>query len=281
MRIAYLTDIHVQPERNAGEGLIACLRHVQQLTPLPDVVFNGGDAIMDAFEADESRTRRQWDLWHMIIHDECRLPIEHCLGNHDVWGWNRTKSGTTGLEPLHGKRWAMEAFGLRERFHSFDRAGWHFIFLDSTFPKGDAYEARLDEEQFDWLQSDLQAVSPATPILVVSHIPILSACAYFDGDNEKTGDWLVPGAWMHLDARRIKGLFSRHANVKLCLSGHIHLLDRVEYNGVTYLCNGAVSGQWWKGAYQECPPGYAVIDLRADGTFAHQYIPYDLEPSAR
>jgi len=48
------------------------------------------------------------------------------------------------------------------------------------------------------------------------------------------------------------------------------LRDRIEYNGVTYLCNGAVSGNWWRGAYQECEPGYALLDLYDDGTFEHR-----------
>jgi len=52
---------------------------------------------------------------------------------------------------------------------------------------------------------------------------------------------------MHVDAAKIKDLFAKHKNVKLCLSGHLHLVDRVDYNGVTYLCDGAVCGGWWKG----------------------------------
>lgn len=111
-------------------------------------------------------------------------------------------------------------------------------------------------------------------MVVVSHIPILSASAYFDGDNEKDGDWKVPGAWMHIDARRIKDLFARHANVHLCLSGHIHLVDRVDDLGVTYLCNGAVSGAWWKGPNRECDAGYCVVDLYDDGSFEHAYVTY-------
>src|SRR5438552_2511432 len=82
--------------------------------------------------------------------------------------------------------------------------------LASVSPQAGGYEARLDDEQFDWLKADLQATPKTTPILILSHIPILAACALFDGDNEKSGDWVVPGAWMHLDARRLKSLFVEH-----------------------------------------------------------------------
>ena len=175
----------------------------------------------------------------------------------------------------------MDALGLSQRFRSFDHSGWHFIVLDSTHSHESAtYTAKLDEEQFAWLAADLAATKPGTPVLILSHIPILAACAYFDGDNEESGNWHVPGAWMHIDARRIKDLFQKHPNVKLCLSGHIHLKDRVDYEGVAYLCNGAVCGRWWKGSYQECPPGYTLIDLFEDGSFNHQYVTYGWQPKA-
>jgi 3',5'-cyclic-AMP phosphodiesterase len=42
LRIAHLTDVHVQPEKRAGEGLAACLNHVQQLPDKPDLILTGG-----------------------------------------------------------------------------------------------------------------------------------------------------------------------------------------------------------------------------------------------
>lgn len=275
LRIAHLTDIHVQPERKADQGLITCLHHVQNLKDPPDVIFNGGDMVMDSLGADEARMRVQWDLLMRILKNECSLPVEHCIGNHDVWGWDRKKSPATGKEPLYGKKWALETLALERPYRSFDRAGWHVVVLDSTHSSDrGSYTARLDDEQFEWFAADLASVPASTPVLVLSHIPILAACAYLDGDNEETGDWVVPGAWMHIDARRIKDLFLKHPNVKVCLSGHIHLVDRVDYLGVAYLCNGAVCGGWWKGPYQECDCGYALVDLYDDGAFDHQYVKY-------
>ncbi len=280
LRIAHLTDVHVQPELGAGEGLAACLQHVQSLKDRPQLILSGGDSIMDSFGQDQARTKLQWDLWARVLKGECSIPVEACIGNHDVWGWNRDSSKATGDEPLYGKKWAVEALGLSKRYRSFDREGWHFVVLDSTQPaaKPGSYTAHLDEEQFDWLERDLAATKPETPVLVLSHIPILSAAAFFDGENTKGPDWVVPGAWMHMDAKKIKDLFGKHPNVKVCLSGHLHLVDRVDYNGVTYFCNGAVSGGWWKGNYHECAPGYATLDLYPDGTFERQYIPYGWTP---
>jgi 3',5'-cyclic-AMP phosphodiesterase len=45
-------------------------------------------------------------------------------------------------------------------------------------------------------------------------------------------------------------------------------------NDVTYICDGAVSGAWWKGNRRETAPAYGLIDFYADGTFAERYLHY-------
>jgi len=274
IRLAHMTDIHVQPEKRAGDGLTSCLHHVQSQKDKPDLILTGGDSIMDCMDATIDRTKQQWDLWHKVFKGENTIPVESCLGNHDVFGWNKTKSKTTGTEPLWGKRMAEEMLRMSKRYRSFDKAGWHFIVLDSVFPAGEGYTARLDDEQMEWLKGDLAATPATTPVLVLSHIPIVAACVYFFGTQFKGGEWKVPGSWMHEDARQIVDLFLKHRNVKVCLSGHIHLIDRVDFQGVSYLCDGAVSANWWKGKHQECNEGYGLINLYDDGSFDHEYMAY-------
>jgi len=274
LRLAHITDVHVQPERGAPEGLAACLNHIQSLKDKPNLVINTGDCIMDSMAADADRTKAQWDVWRKVMDANLELPIEHAIGNHDVWGVNKASSKTTGDEPLYGKRMVMDRLGMAHRYHRFDRGGWRFLALDSTYVLADSYTAKLDETQFEWLKSEIEATPEDMPIAVMSHIPILAACVFMDGENEKTGNWVVPGAWMHIDARRLKDLFYKHPNVKVALSGHEHLVDRVEYNGVTYLCNGSVGGAWWGGSYHEPPPGYAVVDFYNDGSVEREYLTY-------
>lgn len=275
IRIAHLTDIHVQPERKADQGMIACLHHVQRLRDKPDLILTGGDSIMDSFESTDSRTKLQWDIWHRNLKDECSLPVKSAIGNHDIWGWKKSRSKATGEEPNYGKKRATEMLRLDERYYSFDQGGWHFIVLDSTQSDGgEGYRAFLDDEQFDWLRRNLQSTAAGTPVLVLSHIPIISASAILWSKRDNRGDFTIAGSLVHQDGIKIKDLFAKHRNVKLCLSGHLHHVDRVDYNGVTYLCNGAVSGNWWKGRHKDCDEGYAVIDLFDDGTFEHQYITY-------
>jgi 3',5'-cyclic AMP phosphodiesterase CpdA len=275
LRVAHLTDIHVQPELRAAQGLAACLRHVQSLPDPPQLILNTGDCVMDAMKRDRARTELQWDVWRSVWRAECSLPVAHAIGNHDVWGWNKARSQTTGEEAGWGKRWALDALGLAKSFHSFDRAGWHFVALDSVQPFEDRYQARLDDEQFAWLEADLAKTDVTTPVLVMSHIPIFSIAPLMDPKVERPDGMQLGNAAMLGDGRRIKDLFKRHPNVKACVSGHIHLVDRVDYAGVTYLCNGAVSGNWWKGSrFNECEPGYALLDLYDDGAVERRYVPY-------
>ena len=70
---------------------------------------------------------------------------------------------------------------------------------------------------------------------------------------------------------------SRHPNVKACLSGHLRQLDEVKVKGVAFHCNGAVSGNWWKGKHQGMPEGYAVVDRYADGRYTVEYVAYGWE----
>lgn len=271
LRFAHLTDIHVQPERKAGEGMARAIEHAQEQSI--DLIVTGGDQVMDCLGAGKERVQAQWDIWKRVMADSTSVPVEHCIGNHDIWGW--TTESVSESEPMYGKTWAMDAMELSKPYRSFDRAGWHWIVLDSSDRNGRGYIARLDADQFEWLADDLAKTPKETPVIVVSHEPILAMCTFLDGDNEKSGqNWQVPGAWMHIDARKIKDLFRKHPNVKLAISGHIHLVDRVDYLGVTYLCNGAVSGGWWGGNYQEFGPGYAVIDLFDDGSFGHEFIEF-------
>jgi 3',5'-cyclic AMP phosphodiesterase CpdA len=274
VRFAYLTDTHVKPDTIAEAGMAKAFHHAQSLKPKVDFIINGGDSIMDSLEADKQKTQTQWDLFHSILKNENSLPIYHCIGNHDVWGWF-IKNDKPEADKLYGKQWVVETLQLPKRFYSFTKDKWHFIILDSTQlnPAG-GYIAYIDPEQLNWLQQELEQTKDKF-ICIVSHIPILSICAgLFLQKTEENGDLRILRNLMHTDFLSLKKIFLNYPNIKVCLSGHIHLQDELDYLGIKYYCNGAVSGNWWKGSFQEFAPAYAVIDLYNDGTSLRKMIEY-------
>lgn len=295
LRLVWLSDVHARPEAKATEGFARALHCAQSLQPPAEAILNGGDCVFDSLKADRDSTLAQWQAFLGVLEANLRIPIYHAIGNHDVWGWGLSDPSIQS-DPLYGKGFALKELGLDNPYYSFDMGVWHFIVLDSTHPSilaagaprsGIPYTGKLDEDQFTWLTRELNATPSNKPICIVSHIPLFSACGLIDGPNEASGNWLVPGAWMHIDARRLVSLFHVHPNVRVCLSGHIHEYEHVEFAGhdggdstvcnhsVSYWCNGAVCGGWWKGSYLGFPPALAAISLYSNGTVDNQFIPYD------
>jgi 3',5'-cyclic AMP phosphodiesterase CpdA len=274
MRFAHLTDTHVQPELRAGEGFAAALRSLDDLNPHPRFIVTGGDHVMDAFEQEARRCVVQWDLYQRVLRDHTDIPVRAVIGNHDVAGWGALEKFTPETDG-YGKAMCLQRLGLSAPYSSFDAGGWHFVLLDSVARRQHSYFGELGEEQTEWLKRDLESLSPTMPVCMVSHLPVLSVCVFVDGKRLKPNSthWDVPDSFMHRDMPAIVSLIERH-NVKLLLSGHIHIVDRCQYRGKTYICDGAVSGNWWKGSYNGCPEGYGIIDVWPDGSFEHQYVTF-------
>ncbi len=269
LRVAHLTDVHLKNELDAPAKFAKCLHHVQQQSPKVDFILNGGDIVFDMNKENLSNINSQWKLLEDIIKAESSIPAHYCLGNHDVW-WSENNKG----QAVYGKQYTLDKLSLAKPYYSVEKNGWKFIILDSVHLDVDNtwYIGKLGDEQFAWLENELKNTNPSIPILVLSHIPILTATLMIK--EKVVNRWEMLGGDMHTDTAKIINLFYQHPNVKICLSGHVHLRDKVEYNNVTYICNGAVSGAWWKGNNKQTAPGYGLLDLYADGSFDEKYVNY-------
>ncbi|MFC1222917.1 metallophosphoesterase family protein [Pedobacter sp. BG31] len=260
LTVPHITDVHIRAGENAPLRFKACLNQIISKHKV-DFFLNGGDSINDASYDNVVRNQvtEQWDIW-----DECtkvidKYKIYSCIGNHDIW-W---KAPATDDE-MYGKNYVVKRLKIPNRYYSFSKKNWHFIILD-----GNNSKISLDDEQYNWLEQELENLPAGTPTLIMSHYPILG-----------TTQVLVGGG--HSDCKKLKNLFYKHRDkVKICLSGHNHLSDQTVYNGVQYCCNGAMSGFWWgkgdaesagHGYYQETPPGYAILKMYDDGTVENEYF---------
>lgn len=266
---AFLTDIHVQPELGAPEGFRQCLRAVNRLATPADFVLTGGDLIFDALDVGMDRVRAQWKVF-----DECSkelaLPVHHAIGNHDVVGWS-ARSLVKPTDQDYGKKLFAERFGLARTYRSFDHKGWHFIILDSIGQDKETldYEGWIDDAQLAWLKQDLAATGRTQPIVMVTHIPFYTTWHQV----LKGPDHRLDGKAIVRNLHTFRKLFDDY-NVQLVLSGHGHVVERIEIGKVTYLQGGAVSGMWWKGPVFGKPEGFGKVTCRRDGTWSWQYRDY-------
>ncbi|MGW8258417.1 MAG: metallophosphoesterase family protein, partial [Thermoguttaceae bacterium] len=216
--------------------------------------------------------RKLYTLLKKVFADYAGIPVHHCIGNHDCFGWEH-KKGVTPKTPGYGKKMVCEYLGLERTYYRFDHKGWRFFVLDDIqYDPEKVYVAGIDGPQLAWLKEELKAKPPSMPAAAVCHIPILSVTS-LRGKNTHH----IPETFMCRNPQALAGLFAKY-NLRLALSGHTHQVDRVDYRGVTYLCNGAVCGAWWKGPHSGFQEGFGVIDLGADQTIANFYYDYGWTP---
>jgi Icc protein len=276
LRIAHITDVHILDQTNAELCFTRVLREINQMKDRPDLIINTGDTVMDENKQTRETVEVRWNSWNKIVKAENTIPIKSALGNHDVWyGPEEKLDAEYKKDKRYGKQWAIDMLSMPARYYSFELKSWKFIALDSI--NGDS-GYQLDDEQFAWLEKELS--NAKLPVVVFNHVPILSMGALLYLTKRKPiNEVTFPSGDMHNDHQRIKDTFFRSKNVKVCLSGHVHYIDATEYLGVKYLCNGAVSGNWWRNplALDEFPPVYTIIDLFDDGTSEHFMVHYNTQ----
>ncbi|WP_068079852.1 metallophosphoesterase family protein [Novosphingobium rosa] len=99
--------------------------------------------------------------------------------------------------PHYGKRFFIERFG--PTYYSFDHKGVRFLVLDSIGITPDRnYEGRVDAAQLDWLKAELGGLKPGQPLIVVTHIPLVTALSCYEPHHPVTDNRLPPGKILSL-----------------------------------------------------------------------------------
>jgi len=265
-KFAFLTDIHVQPEKNAAEGFQAAIREVNSLNP--EFVITGGDLIMDALGVSYERADSLFTLYESLT-EEFTMPVYNTLGNHEVFGIYEK----SGIDPAHPEyRYGMYEKRLGEAYYSFDHKGWHFMVLNSVVETEERrYIGMIDNEQIEWIRQDLLDVAPSTPIVISTHIPFITVFTQIlYGEYAPDYHGLVVE-----NAKDVLDLFIGH-NLKLVLQGHLHYLEDIEVNGIHFITGGAVSARWWNGSNHGVEEGFLLVHAKGDD-FCWEYIDYGWE----
>lgn len=255
-RFAFLSDTHIRPEGGADRACAMCFEQISASNC--DFAIHGGDHIEDALGVDRERATMLMDLYQRTERAHLRKTVHHVIGNHDCLGVF-AESGISPDAPDYGKAFYAAHFGAR--FYAFDHKGVHFVVLDSIGLTDDHnYEARIDEDQLAWLQADLARQPEGQRVIVVTHIPLVTALGCYEPVS-----WLnTPHNWTFVvNGREVLRILQDY-NVIAVLQGHSHVFEQITLNGLHFISPGAVAGADWQGSFLGTPEGYCEITVTGE-----------------
>ncbi len=264
----FFTDTHIQPELKASEGCGMCFHTFHGISA--DFAICGGDLVFDASAVDPKRADALFGLFQQTS-ASIPYPVHYTLGNHDVFGV-ANKDGVAPSDPRYGKKAFEDHYGPTH--YSFDHRGWHFVVLDSINIGPDRnWTAHIGDEQIAWLKADLGNLAKSTPVIVVTHVPLVTgALSYVPRSSWRDMNGLLD-TFMVTDAAEVIDALLAY-NVRAVLQGHTHINEDVTFRGLRFLTSGAVSGNWWKGTRAGSPEGFLEIRLQKDGQVLPRYRTY-------
>jgi Icc protein len=260
---AFMTDIHVQPEKNAEAGFRAAITRVNELNP--DFVITGGDLVMDALGQSYGRADTLFNIYTSMV-KEFRMPVYNTIGNHEHYGWY-AESGADTNNPEYGDKMFEKRIG--PRYQRVDHKDWVFLILDSVVKDGKGgYEGGVDAEQIQWLKDQLATISPEIPIVISLHIPLLTTEAQILRGSTAANE---PGEVV-VNSKEVLDLFKDH-DLKLVLQGHLHYYETLYVFGTSYVTCGSVAAAWWEGPYLGTEEGFVMVKVKGDEV-SWEYVDY-------
>ena len=177
-------------------------------TEVPDFVLGTGDMVDEGFRQDQ--WQQFFDIENPLMRDNVLFPA---LGNHDRQGKGRTADTYRSYFSVPGNG---DDTG---RYYAFSYASARFLVLDSN-----AYSFALTD-QTAWLERELMAARQdpgVRHIFVVMHHPPFSISLH-GGARDLRERWTP--------------LFAKY-QVSAVFSGHDHVYERAEHEGVRYFVSG-------------------------------------------
>ena len=252
IRLAFYTDVHARQEWDTPIALRKATAAIN--AKKTDLVLAGGDLITDGYQSSVATAATRWDAY-MKMHQEIKADLYPAFGNHDLVAI----APSDGSPPANNPRAEfLSRTGLDRTFYSFDAVGFHFVFLDSIQISEGVYPyiGMIWPDQIEWLKRDLSQVLPNTPIIVTTHIPLLTA--FYSATRGAT--YAAPGSRVVINNLGVLKLFNDH-NVILVLQGHLHVREMIRWRGTTFVTGGAVCGKWWRGAWFDTDEGFNIITI--------------------
>ncbi|NQT64530.1 MAG: metallophosphoesterase [Candidatus Marinimicrobia bacterium] len=267
-QFAFLTDIHVQPERDAVEGFRKAIDHTNRLKP--EFVITGGDLIMDALSQSKGRSDSLYQIYAELSQG-FDMPVYNTMGNHEVFGLYKD-SGIAPDHPEYGKQMYLNHMGMEQPYYSFDHKGWHFVILDAIgFTEDRRYIGEIDSIQLEWLREDLKTLDKETPLVLSTHIPLVSVVPQLVGGGQANAG----AGYLVTNTDELMKIVKPY-NLKLVLQGHLHHVEDVYFNATHFVTGGAVCARWWLGPQEGMEEGFMMFEVFPD-SISWSYIDYGWE----
>ncbi len=231
-----------------------------------DLIIGGGDLITGGFTSDPLLAAPRWDVY-MDMHRGIAGEHHTVIGNHDLVGVLPSDGSAPVADPRSTYK---QRLGLSRTFYAFDALGYRIILLDSLRISGDEYKYHgwVSEEQQEWLKAELSRTSRTMPIVIVLHVPLVTA---FFGATQGA-DKAAKANRVVVNNVDVLELFAEH-NLMLVLQGHLHVSEYLRWKNTTFITGGAVSGGWWKGPFHGTKEGFNVVTLHSDRV-EWEYVDY-------
>lgn len=212
---AYITDVHLAnglPDsyKLVHESQLFLQDLVKQLNAQKlDFVVFGGDQVEEL-----SKDEVNWNLFLDVLQG-LNKPWYFVLGEHDI-------SGTYPIDKMrtYGPDWKGRGLTSDRPYWSHDPlSGVHLVGLDTSLANSKGGD--ISPRQLDWLKQDLASNSDKL-ILLFSHHSFLPPPPY-DSESMPWSEYAVP------QAIRVRNLLNNYPNVRLAVSGHVHV-SHIEHN---------------------------------------------------
>lgn len=254
LRLAFFTDVHALPDWGAPEAIARVSKAINAAHP--ELVIGGGDLIYDAFETTAETAEPQWEVYQEMPRT-IRAPVEAVLGNHDLTAAKPADGSDPATDPRAVFR---RKLGLEKTWRAVNADGYRIFLLDSVEIGGEHdYHGHISAEQLAWLRTELGRTDTDTPIVLVTHLPLLSAIplAAYGADTPVQDNHMV------VNNQEVLESFAEH-NLLLVLQGHLHAEEMLRWQETTFITGGAVCGNKWRGPRLGTPEGFGVLTLHRD-----------------
>ncbi len=256
MRVLFFTDIHARVEWDAPKAIASAAKQMNAMRA--DLALCGGDCITDGFQSSRAAVAPRWEIYRKHLRDDLSPRLLTAIGNHDLVGAVPEDGSEREPDPRVAFR---EELDIPRTFFSSEVGGYHIIVLDSVEVTGGAlkYRGHIGAAQLAWLRDELARIGPAKPIVLMTHLPLLTSFYQATEGHEKA----APPNRVVVNNREVLDCFAQH-RLHLVLQGHLHVNEMLRWRGTTFITGGAVCGKWWRGSWHGTDAGFGVLTLRPD-----------------